>query len=388
MSRQHGLRIAVIGGGIGGLTAAIALRLAGATVTVYERTAHLVDQGAGVTLAPNATKVLYQLGLGPQLETTAVAQPFSEYRHARTGAVLRRIERQASKEVYGAPHMRMHRWDLQAALMDRLADIAPGVLHQGWRLETIAQAGEVVALGFEGGRKVEADVVIGADGIHSVIREILFPPTPATFVGHVAWRGLVPTADLPAHLCDSVVAFGFGRHMNRYQVRRGELMNLVCFAQRDAWEAEGWTIPAPLSELQAEFADFDADTRALIGRIPPDRLFKWGLFGRQPLASWVRGRVVLLGDAAHPMLPFMGQGAAMAIEDAFVLSRALQLEADPETALARFEAARAERVGHVTQRAADQAGMFYGDPGNYSLERDLTDKPIDLFTYDAVNVAI
>ncbi len=363
MSRQHGLRIAIIGGGIGGLTAAIALTRAGAAVTVYERTAQLVDQGAGVTLAPNATKVLYQLGLGPQLETTAVAQPFSEYRHARTGAVLRRIERQASKAVYGAPHMRMHRWDLQAALIDRLAAIAPGVLHQ-------------------------ADLVIGADGIHSVIREILFPPTPAIFVGHVAWRGLVPTAGLPARLCDSVVAFGFGRHMNRYQVRRGALMNLVCFAQRDTWEAEGWTIPAPLSELQAEFADFDADTQDLISRIPPDRLFKWGLFGRQLLPSWVRGRVVLLGDAAHPMLPFMGQGAAMAIEDGFVLSRALQLEADPENALARFEAARAERVGHVTQRAADQAGMFYGDPGNYSLERDLTDKPIDLFTYDAVNVAI
>jgi salicylate hydroxylase len=185
-----------------------------------------------------------------------------------------------------------------------------------------------------------------------------------------------------------VVAFGFGRHMNRYQVRRGELMNLVCFARRDAWEAEGWTIAAPLSELQAEFSDFDADTRALIDRVPSDRLFKWGLFGRAPLASWVRGRVVLLGDAAHPMLPFMGQGAAMAIEDACVLSRALLLAADPDEALARFQAARMERVGHVTQRAAGQAGMFYGDPDNYSLDRDLTDKPTDLFTYDAVGVAI
>jgi salicylate hydroxylase len=185
-----------------------------------------------------------------------------------------------------------------------------------------------------------------------------------------------------------VVAFGFGRMINRYAVRRGELMNLVCFARRDAWEAEGWTIAAPLSELQAEFADFDAETRALIDRIPDDRLFKWGLFGRAPLASWVRGRVVLLGDAAHPMLPFLGQGAAMAIEDAYILARALALEHDVDRGLARFQAARLERVGHVTQRAAKQAGMFYGDPGAYSLERDLTDKPIDLFTYDAVAVQI
>ena len=388
MLPQCDLRIAIIGGGIGGLTAALALIQAGMKVTVYERTAELVDQGAGVTLAPNATKVLYRLGLGPRLEQTAVAQPFSEYRHARTGAVLRRIERQASKQVYGAPHLRMHRWDLQAALVDGLAALAPGTLRPGWRLETITQHGNAVTLGFEGGRQEAADLVIGADGIHSLVRATLFPPTPAMFVGHVAWRGLVPTAALPARLCDSVVAFGFGRHMNRYQVRRGELMNLVCFAKRDAWEAEGWTIPAPLSELQAEFADFDVDTRALIDLIPPDRLFKWGLFGRDPLASWIRGRVVLLGDAAHPMLPFMGQGAAMAIEDAFILSRALTLEEDPETGLQRFQTAQMERVGHVTQRAADQSHMFYGDPGNYSLDRDLTDKPTDLFTYDAVNIPV
>jgi salicylate hydroxylase len=317
-----------------------------------------------------------------------VAQPVSEYRDGRTGAVLRRIERQASQQVYGAPHLRMHRWDLQAALIDGLATVAPEALRQGWRLETIAQNADTVTLGFDGGRMEEADLVIGADGVHSVVRERLFPATPAEFVGHVAWRGLVPTADLPAHLCGSVVAFGFGRMINRYAVRRGELMNLVCFARRDAWEAEGWTIAAPLSELQAEFADFDAETRALIDRIPDDRLFKWGLFGRAPLASWVRGRVVLLGDAAHPMLPFLGQGAAMAIEDAYILARALALEHDVDRGLARFQAARLERVGHVTQRAAKQAGMFYGDPGAYSLERDLTDKPIDLFTYDAVAVQI
>ncbi len=388
MSRLDGLRVAIIGGGIGGLAAALALTQAGCAVAVYERTARLVDQGAGVTLAPNATKVLYHLGLGPRLEETAVAQPFSEYRHGRTGAVLRRIERQASRQVYGAPHLRMHRWDLQAALIDALAEAAPGALQQGWRLDAIATHGTAVMLGFEGERRVHADLVIGADGIHSVVREALFPATPASFVGHVAWRGLVPTAGLPPRLCDSVVAFGYGRHMNRYQVRRGELMNLVCFAKRDAWEAEGWTIPAKLSELQAEYSDFDAETRALIDRIPPDGLFKWGLFGRAPLTSWVRDRVVLLGDAAHPMLPFMGQGAAMAIEDAYVLCRALLLEADPADGLARFQAARMERVGHVTQRAAGQAGMFYGDPDSYSLDRDLTDKPTDLFTYDAVGVAI
>jgi salicylate hydroxylase len=197
----------------------------------------------------------------------------------------------------------------------------------------------------------------------------------------VAWRGLVATADLPRHLHESVVAFGHGRHINRYLVRRGELLNFIAVAHRDKWEAEGWNIPAPLDEFLAEFSSFDEGTRTIISKPVPGQVFKWGLFGRPWLEQWWSGRVVLLGDAAHPMLPFLGQGAANALEDAMILTRCLAAESTPERAFALYQKTRGPRVRGATEQAARRGDRYLGEPDADSLKGD---EPGAQYAYDAV----
>jgi salicylate hydroxylase len=375
------MKIAIIGGGIGGLTTALAMTQAGLTVAVYERSAQLVDQGAGITLAPNATRVLYHLGLGPALEETAVTPPVTEYRHYRTGAVIMRMVPKDYRKLFGVPYLRLHRWDLQEAMITRLARVASGALHLGARVDRLETRGKDVKITFADGRAETADIVVAADGIRSGIRETLFNPAPPVFTGYVAWRGLVGTSELPQHLRESAVAFGQGRHINRYLVRRGELLNFVAVAQRAQWEAEGWTLPAPLDEFLDEFASFEEGTRTVISRPLRGQLFKWGLFGRPWLEQWYSGRVVLLGDAAHPMLPFLGQGGANAIEDAMILTRCLQAESTPEKAFALYQATRGPRARSATERSAGRGERYLGEPDENTLKGD---EPEGQFAYDAV----
>jgi salicylate hydroxylase len=375
------MKIAIVGGGIGGLATALAMTQAGFGVTVHERSQQLVDLGAGITLAPNATRVLYHLGLGRALEETSVTPPKTEYRHYSTGAVIMRMMTKDYREIYGSPYMRLHRWDLQHAMITRLAAIAPGALRLGAQVDQLESRGDHAALMFADGHVETADVVVAADGIRSAIRETLFSPAPPEFTGFVAWRGLVDTADLPGHLHDSAVAFGQGRHINRYLVRRGELLNFVAVAQRDRWEAEGWTIPAPLDEFLEEFASFDEGTRTVISQPVRGQVFKWGLFGRPWLEQWSSGRVVLLGDAAHPMLPFLGQGAANALEDAMILTRCLTAETTPQKAFALYQQTRGLRVKGATEQAARRGDRYLGEPNSDSLKGD---EPGAQYAYDAV----
>jgi salicylate hydroxylase len=375
------MRIAIVGGGIGGLASALAMTQAGFAVTVHERSAELVDQGAGITLAPNATRVLYHLGLGPSLETTSVTPPMTEYRHYRTGEVIMRMMTRDFRALYGSPYMRLHRWDLQQAMIHRLRSVAPGALKLGSRVVDAIPRNEHVELRFADGHGEMADVIVAADGIRSAIREALFNPAPPVFSGFVAWRGLVATNDLPKHLHESAVAFGQGRHINRYLVRRGELLNFVAVAHRSQWEAEGWNIPAPLDEFLAEFESFDEGTRTIISRPMRGQVFKWGLFGRPWLDQWVRGRVVLLGDAAHPMLPFLGQGAANALEDAMILTRCLVAESTPELAFELYQRTRRPRVRAATEQAAKRGDRYLGEPNAESLKGN---EPGPEYAYDAV----
>ena len=376
------MKIAIVGGGIGGLATALAMTQAGIKVTVHERSAQLVDQGAGITLAPNATRVLYHLGLGPSLEETAVTPPQTEYRHYRTGAVIMRMITKDFRALYGSPYLRLHRWDLQHAMITRLAQIAPGALRLGSQVDRLESRGANVTLTLADGSVETADVVVAADGIRSAIRETLFHPAPPVFSGFVAWRGLVDTAVLPRHLHESAVAFGHGRHINRYLVRRGELLNFVAIAHRDQWEAEGWNIPAPMDEFLAEFASFDEGTRTIISRPVRGQVFKWGLFGRPWLEQWSSGRVVLLGDAAHPMLPFLGQGAANALEDAMILTRCLTAAATPEKAFTLYQQTRGPKVRGATEQAARRGDRYLGEPNADSLKGN---EPGAEYAYDAVS---
>ncbi len=379
------MKIAIIGGGIGGLASALAMTQAGFSVTVYERSKALIDLGAGITLAPNATRVLYHLGLGDELEKTSVTPPKTEYRHYHSAEVIMRLMTKDFKQLYGAPYMRLHRWDLQEAMVKLLNQEAPGALRLGAEVQSVHSDSNQAHLKFADGSVSSADMVVASDGIRSTVRDQLFKPAPATFTGFVAWRGLVDTSLLPRHLHESVVAFGQGRHINRYLVRRGELLNFIAIAHRSQWEAEGWTIPAPMDEFLEEFSNFDEGTRTVISRPAKGQVFKWGLFGRPWLNQWHSGRIVLLGDAAHPMLPFLGQGAANAIEDAIILTRCLKSESTPEKAFDLYQRSRAPRVKTTTEHTERRGERYLGEPTADSLKGE---DPGVQYAYDAVNTPL
>ncbi|HYF06781.1 MAG TPA: FAD-dependent monooxygenase, partial [Acetobacteraceae bacterium] len=342
-------RIAVIGVGIGGLTSALALHAAGFGVAVYERAARLAEEGAGLQVTPNAGRVLVHLGLGPALAACGEEAGEQTFHHFRTGHVLRRVDLGGVAGRFGVPHYRMHRADLQALLAEALATRAPDALRLGHRLERVVQRRSEVRLVFADGGEETADLVVGADGIRSALRDELFPEGGrARFTGYVSLRALVPMAKLPEPLRTARVHFGGGRFLTQYPIRRGALMNVSAAYCTDSWTEEGWRIRARSGEMREAFADFNDDVRALLACVSDDTAFRWGLFGREPLRRWVHGRVVLLGDAAHPMLPYMAQGAAMAIEDAMVLARALSASGGhAEEALVRYEAARLPRANWV-----------------------------------------
>ena len=316
------------------------------------------------------------------MEATSVVPPKMEYRHYSTGAVIKRVVTGDFRAVYGSPYMRLHRWDLQHAMMMRLAEVAPGALRLGSGVDRLEHGGAGVTLWFTDGHTETADIVVAADGIRSAVREAFFNPAPPVFAGFVAWRGLVPTALLPKHLHESAVAFGQGHHFNRYLVRRGELLNFVAVARPVRWEAEGWTIPAPIDELQQEFASFDEGTRTIIAQAVEGQVFKWGLFGRPWLEQWWQGRVVLLGDAAHPMLPFLGQGAANALEDAMILTRCLTTLSSPEQAFALYQRTRGPRARLITEQTARRGDRYLGEPTADSLQGEDQGRH---YAYDAVS---
>jgi salicylate hydroxylase len=332
------LNIAVIGAGMGGLTAALAISRAGLDVTVYERSVVLGELGAGITLAPNAVRVLDWLGV--DVRPIGVMPRVQWTQHWQSGAVLKESDRGADFATRhgGAGYYHIHRADLHAALAGAFEAAAPGGLRLGHLLHDVSPEGR---MRFVGGGEALADIVVGADGVRSAVRAALWPADAPEYTGQVAWRGLVPLDALPAdqRALPPGIHVGPGRLFLRYPVRGGSLINFAAFVETTGWHDEGWTIPSTKAELLAHFDGWDALVTNLIIATPDDKLFKWGLHARAPLDGWTKGRVTLLGDAAHAMLPFMGQGAATAIEDAAILARCLASFGADE-ALTRYEAKR------------------------------------------------
>lgn len=384
-------RVAVVGGGIGGLTAALALQDAGFEVSVHEQAGQLTEAGAGLQVAPNAGKVLHHLGLGSALEASGAEAGVTAMRHGRTGRVVREVDHTALRKRHGIPQYRPHRADLQAMLAEALANRNPTALRLGRRLTQVTPRSDGVDLHFEDGKTEQADLLVAADGIRSTVRDAVFPAGGAPrFTGYVAWRGLVPMTELPEALHRAEISFGFGRFLIHYPMRHRTLMNVAAFVRTDVWTDEGWRIPGGVEELREAFADYHDDVREVVAHVPAPTLFRWGIFDRAPLDAWVFGRVALLGDAAHPMLPYMAQGAAMAIEDAMILARALRA-ADGEAAsgLARYEAARRPRANQMAELSAAMGEMFVGDADAYTADSDSTGGRMPgLLDYDPVTAPV
>ena len=378
-------RILIVGGGIGGLSAALALQQRGFEVTVYERATEFKEIGAGLIVSANARKALQNLGIDAALAAASSCSATLYTCDYRTGAVAREVSRKEISQRFGLPSLEVHRADLHGLLLKAARHHGPENLHPGHEFVRLDQHENGVRATFANGHTDTADVLIGADGNASAVRSFLFPREPPKFNGQVAFRALIPDELVP----DSVRRMGLAMHpgpkryLLHYPLRGGRIMNLIGCGQSDHWEEEGWAIPATNEEFATAYWDFAPHLLALIRNIPPGALFKWGLRDREPLPEWTCGRVAMLGDAAHPMTPFLGQGACLAIEDSLVLARAFAASSDVAEALARYEAARKPR-GNGVQLLSREEGRALQDPDK--VRRTAADR--DLLAYDPVNASV
>ncbi len=343
------LSIAIVGAGIGGLAAAATLRRVGHDVQIYEQAHAFARIGAGIQQSPNSIKVLRALGLEPRLRELAFRPDSSLNRQWDTGEITwERMLGDTVERKYGAPYFYMHRGDLHAAL----ADLVPGdIVHRNKKLVGLTERADGATLEFADGGTADASVVIGADGVHSVVREILLGAEKPRFTGRVAYRTTYPASLLgDAEIDDCAKWWGPDRHIVIYYVnpRRDEIYFVTSTPEPD-FEVESWSAKGDLDALRDAYKDFHPNVRAVLDACPD--VHKWALFERDPLPTWGSNRVTLLGDACHPMTPYMAQGASSAIEDAAILSRCLDGvgEAGAALALQRYENTRKDRTARIQQ---------------------------------------
>jgi salicylate hydroxylase len=392
---------AVIGGGIGGLTAALALLKRGVDVEVYEQTARLEEVGAGIQISANGTRVLAALGLEEALKEIQVTPLRKEIRHWRTGQVWKWYDLGPSaNQRYGSPHVLLHRSDLHDMLIKGVKSLKPDAIHLAKRCVDVRQSGGHVDLRFADGDAAQAAFVIGADGIHSQIRAHLFGLSRREFTGCVAWRAVVPMQRLStqAEAMVSTNWLGPRGHVLHYPLRGGTLMNFLGIVERDDWQVESWTIEGTTSELANDFAGWHPRVQAIVQSI--DRPFKWAVMVRAPMPKWSKGRVTLLGDACHPTLPFLGQGGVMAIEDAYVIAACLtKYHDEPTKAGERYEDIRRERTAAVVRKSHENRKQAFhpelADDDDAirimaeNWQRLLAKERLDwLYTYDATAIHV
>jgi salicylate hydroxylase len=389
--------ILIAGAGIGGLVAALALQQRGFEVALYEQAADLREVGAGVQISPNGTRVLYSLGLADAIRAVAVEPAGKEVRLWNSGATWPLFDLGPTCVArYGFPYLMLHRGDLQMVLVEAVRRSDPSAIHLGASVSRVTETGDGVVVGLADGRTVTGSLLIGADGVHSATRSAVFGQAKARFTGCMAWRGVVPMERLPRHLARQagVNWIGPGRHVVTYPLRGGKLMNFVGVVERSDWTTESWTMRGTREECASDFAGWHSDVHALIDNI--DDHYRWALLSRTTMECWTGKRTVLLGDACHPMLPFMAQGAVMAIEDGMVLARCLAREgvADLAIAFRQYEYERVERANRCVRAAERNRELFHNarlldaeDAERYVgtewSEQRVFDRYDWLFSYDA-----
>jgi salicylate hydroxylase len=355
------MKIAIAGAGIGGLTAALCLLKAGHEVVVFEQSEQLGDVGAGIQCGANALHVLDYLGLLPSLYDRAVRPESAQFRDFKTGKILHSVPFGDDYEQrFGLPYLHLHRADLQGMLLDALHAVAPAALQLNTRVSGFTESADSVTLNLQDARTAEVDLLIGADGIRSTIRQLLGHTSAPQFTGNVAWRIVVPTRRLPANWMDRVVTnfVGPGKHAVLYYIRDQELANLVGVVENSHWTDPSWTAQAAWEELKSDYAGWHPMVQSIIDAADHEACYRWALYQHRPLACWSSNRVTLLGDAAHATLPFMAAGAGLAIEDARILQRALSSEDTVANALQTYQRVRQSRTAKVQNMSA-QLGRLY-----------------------------
>jgi|AmaraimetFIIA100_FD_contig_123_99079_length_3523_multi_5_in_0_out_1_2 salicylate hydroxylase len=348
-------RIAIVGGGLAGLAAAQALKTFGMQPEVFEAAAALGEIGAAVNASPQAIKALQAIDLGDQVAAVGNSSPGIYTRNMQTGEFLEFNDRRKAAARYGAPYYTFHRADLLDALASGLDHRA---IHLGHRLTELQERGGRTVLRFADGMQVDAEIVIGADGVRSVVRQALYGDDNPTYTGQMVWRALLDGAEVPEEVLEPtghVQWVGPGCHLLAYYVRGNKLVNIVTQEDTDKWVEEGWSIRGNPDEMRLSFPNPEPRLAKLLSLVT--ECSKWGLFTRPLTQNWGRGRIQLIGDAAHAMLPNAGQGACQAFEDAYILARWLDACRDPVDAFTHFRRIRIPRV-HGVQRLSFSNARF------------------------------
>jgi len=359
MSAEPKPKVLIAGAGIAGLVAGLSLLQRGIEVEIFEQASELRELGAGVQLSANGTRVLIALGLEKEMLGIASEPSGKQIRLFSTGRTWKLFDLGvSSRAIYGAPYWMVHRGDFHRVLVDAFNARAPGKLHLDRRCVGFEEEGGRISLKLANGERVSGDVVVGADGVHSEIRRQIGGDAKPFFAGVAAWRGLVPMERLPAAMRRDVGTnwVGPGGHVITYPVRRGELLNFVGIFEGENWPVESWTERGTREACSRSFAGWNEEIHAIIQNLEVP--YKWALLGREPLDRFVTGCACVIGDAAHPTLPFLAQGANMAIEDGMVLARCLQQFA-PEEALRRYQEARLARTNSIVVKSAENARRFH-----------------------------
>jgi salicylate hydroxylase len=355
------MKVVIAGAGIGGLTAALCLTKAGYDVQVVESAPAFLDIGAGIQCGANALRVMEHLDVLDALVKVGVTPERVEFRDYQTGSSLHTMDLgQSYQDNYGAPYLHLHRFDLHSVLLGAFLERQPNGLSLDSKVASYDEGADSIRIELSNAQSLDADLLIAADGINSVIRKQLLGNTPATFTGNVAWRGVVPVERLPEDWMNTVVSnfVGPNKHMVLYYLRQRRLANFVGVVENKTWTESSWSAKAPWQELSNDFKDWHPTVRRIIDAVDKDSCYRWALYNHQPFRNWSSRRVTLLGDAAHSTLPFLASGAAMAIEDGRILQRSLDQASSLADGLQLYQRNRFERTAKIQSTSA-RAGKLY-----------------------------
>ena len=389
-------KILIVGGGIGGMTAAACLLKAGFHVDVFEQAPKLGEVGAGIQLSANPMRVLRHLGLVAELEQAGVRPASYQFKMFDTGELLQEIPLgNGYVDRHGVPYLSVHRADLLDALIGAVHALRADAVTLNAMARDFSEDQNGVTLHFQDGGEARGDVLIGADGIRSMVREKILGQTAVHYTGDQSWRILVPADRLKAEMRPDTVniCVGPGKHGVVYPIRRDGLVNMVGCVEYETWDDESWTARRPWAEMKADFAGWHDNIQAIIDNADKDQCFRWAMNNRPPAENWRTARTTLLGDAAHPSLPYMAQGGAMAIEDGAVIDRALTQETDVGEALELYQRNRLERTARIVNESSANRNMF-NLPSEAALRQAFAQRDMNaertawLFSYDPMTVEL
>ncbi len=391
------LRVLIAGAGIGGLTAAASLIKAGHQVTVFEQAPQLAEVGAGIQMSANAMHVLNHLGLGPAIARIGVRPQAYVFRLFDSGEVIQRFELSEQHErLNGAPYVQMHRADLHELLAAKVGELDPNAIRLNHRATGFVEDDHGVELRFTNGTSARGDLLIGADGLKSVVRQQIAGDTQVTYTGDAAWRITLPSERVPRGLVDEVMSvwMGPGGHFIAYYIRGGgTLLNFVGLIETDEVSEESWTAKFPWTKFKSDFVGWHDDVQKLIDAADPNACYRWSLFSRPPLTNWSTRRVTLLGDSAHATLPYLAQGAAMAIEDGIVLTRALDMAPSIADALQLYQRNRIGRTSRIVEQSKANRALFHMRDtdeirAHFSKRDEGAERNVWLYSYNPLTVPL